>query len=231
MAGFERLLLVLAEAGLELIPKEIRRHPAVVSTAKSRGKDPGQMLLDLSLHYAAAKNLKDWRKRGRPDIAHICMLIALSSMLNRRGLLELVVHTYGDLLIRVNPAVRLPRNYPRFVGLIEQLLVHGKVPPNSGEPLLWIHGGKLEDYIRSWQPDLVVLLDEEGELMPPRQLASAVVSHVRPVIIIGAFQHGGFSERILGLADRRVSIATEPLDAWYVVARVISAVEDAVGLP
>ncbi len=231
MASISKLLLVLAEAGLELIPKEIRRHPAVISTARARGKDPGRMLLDISLHYAAAKNLRDWRKRGRPDIAHVCMLIALSSLLNRRGLLELVVHTYGGLVIRVNPEVKIPRNYPRFVGLIEQLLTHGRVPPSSEQPLLWIHNGKLEDYIGSWRPDFTVLLDEKGEFATPKQLASSLVSHERPAVIIGAFQSGEFSESILRLAERRVSIAPEPLDAWYVVARVISAVEDAVGLP
>lgn len=226
----QKLLLILAESGLEIVPKEIRRHPAVLSTARARGKNPGQILLDISLHYAAARDLKDWRKRGRPDIAHICMLTALSSMLNRSGMLELVVHTYEGRVIMVDPAVKLPRNYPRFVGLMEQLLTEGRVPPDAEKPLLWIYEGTLESYLKSWQPDLVAILREGGERTNPRQLAKVIVSRERPAVIIGAFQHGDFSESILKLASQQYSIAPVPLDAWYVVAKVIGTVEDEVGL-
>lgn len=221
---------MLAEAGLELIPKEIRSHPAVVSTARARGKDPGEMLLDISLHYAAAKELRDWRKRGRPDIAHVCLLVALSSKLNLAGKLEIVVHTYDNLVILVDPSVKIPRNYPRFVGLVEQLLLNGRVPPRAEKPLLWLFKGSLEDYLRSWRPDVVVILQESGEKVSPKRLAELLASYERPAVIVGAFQHGDFSERTLRLSNLRFSISPEPLDAWYVVARVITSIEDEVGI-
>ncbi|MEM4548526.1 MAG: hypothetical protein QXP94_07425, partial [Thermofilaceae archaeon] len=134
----EKLHLLLAEAGLELVPAEIWGHPTVAASARKRGKEPGEILLDVSLHYAAMKSLKDRMKRGRPDIAHFCMLLALGSLLNRAGMLELYVHTYDGRMIGVSPHVRLPRNYNRFVGLVEQLLKEGRVPPNSASPLLWV---------------------------------------------------------------------------------------------
>ncbi|MEM0494562.1 MAG: 16S rRNA methyltransferase [Thermofilum sp.] len=226
----KKLLLVLAEAGIELVPKEIRSHPAILKAARARGKEPGETLLDISLHYAAARSLRDWRKRGRPDIAHVCMLVALSSMLNLAGKLELVVHTYNDLVILVDPTTRIPRNYPRFVGLMEQLLLNGRVPPRAEKPLLWLFEGSLEDYLRSWQPDVVILLREGGERISPRRLAGIITSHERPAVIIGAFQHGDFSERVLKLSKLHYSIAEETLDAWYVVARIVSSVEDEVRL-
>lgn len=226
----QKLLLILAEAGLELVPKEIRRHPAVISTAKIRGKDASEILLDISLHYAALKKLRDWRKRGRPDIAHICMLNALSSMLNRSGRLELVTHTYNDLVVLADSAVRLPRNYPRFVGLMEQLFLSGHVPPGAEKPLLWLFEGTLEEYLKLWKPDVIVLLREGGKRVHPKQLAKMLVSHERPAVIVGAFQYGDFSERILKLTDLHYSIAPETLDAWYVVSRIVCSVEDEVGL-
>jgi len=222
----EKLLLVLADAGLELVPREIWHHPAVRNSASSRGKKPGEILLDLSLHYAAAKTLKDWRKRGRPDILHVCLLFALSTLLNRRGLLEIVVHTYRGLVIRVDPAVRIPRNYNRFVGLMEQLLMEGRVPPDAEKPLLWVSRERLRDVVEAWNPDFAVLMHEGGEMMRACELAAKLSEHRRPLVIVGCFQSGEFSEEVLGISSKQISYADEVLDAWYVVAKTLLALED-----
>uniref|UniRef100_A0A7C4BB88 Ribosomal RNA small subunit methyltransferase Nep1 n=1 Tax=Thermofilum pendens TaxID=2269 RepID=A0A7C4BB88_THEPE len=226
----EKLLLILADAGLELVPREIWHHPAVWNTAYARGKKPGEILLDISLHYAAAKALKDWRKRGRPDILLTCLLLALSTLLNRRGLLEIVIHTYGGLVIKVDPAVRIPRNYNRFVGLMEQLLLRGKVPPDSEKPLLWVSHEKLEDVVKAWNPDFAVLMHEKGERVHARELAARLSEHERPLVLVGCFQSGEFSEEVLKLGGKPFSYADEVLDAWYVVAKTLLALEDRLGI-
>lgn len=222
--------MVLADTGLELVPREIWHHPAVRNTASARGKKPGEMLLDISLHYAAVKELKDWRKRGRPDILHTCLLSALSTLLNRRGLLEIVVHTYRGLVIRVDPAVRIPRNYNRFVGLMEQLLKEGRVPPEAEKPLLWVTHEKLGDVFEAWDPDFVALMHERGEMVRARELAAELVKHRKPIVIVGCFQSGDFSEEVLKLGGRPFSYADEVLDAWYVVAKTLLALEDKLGI-
>ncbi len=222
------LTLVLADAGIELVPKEIASHPAVKASARRRGKRPTELLLDISIHYPAMRKLKDREKRGRPDIAHICMLIAQSSMLNRFGMLKLLVHTYRGHVIEVAPQTRLPRNYNRFVGLIEQLLMEGKVPPKAEKPLLRILGARLTDVLKGC--DVVVLLSEEGTPCPPRELASRIVEFEKPAVLVGAFQRGDFSDEVKGVASLKVSIAPEPLDAWTVVARVLCSVEDVLEL-
>ncbi|MEM4586704.1 MAG: 16S rRNA methyltransferase, partial [Desulfurococcaceae archaeon] len=117
----KKLHIALVESALETVPKEIIDHPAVVKNARRRGKKPWEVLLDVSLHYHAMKNLKDWFKRGRPDIVHVTLLEALESPLNRSGLLEIYIHTYGDYVLFIDPETRIPRNYNRFVGLIEQV--------------------------------------------------------------------------------------------------------------
>ena len=40
--------------------------------------------------------------------------------------LEVLIHTQDEYLITVNPKIRLPKNYVRFVGLIEQLFKEKK---------------------------------------------------------------------------------------------------------
>ncbi|RLE66255.1 MAG: 16S rRNA methyltransferase [Thermoprotei archaeon] len=226
----EKLYLLFAEAGLELIPREIRRHPAVRASAERRKKRLGEILLDISLHYQAAKKLKDFRKRGRPDIVHFCLLMALGSPLCKVGKLLPIVHTYRNDIIWVNPEVRLPRNYNRFVGLIEQLFLTGKVPPKSDQPLLSIIGHDLNEIIESYKPSQVFLLSEKGEKFSPLSFARKVVQYAKPMVIIGAFQAGDFSDEVKNIADREVSISKYVLDAWVATAELICAVESVIGI-
>ncbi len=226
----ERLHLLLAEAGLELVPRELWGHPAVRSTARRRGRGPGEILLDVSLHGKAMVGLPSREKRGRPDIAHFCALLALGSLLNRHGLLRLHIHTFDGRVIGVAPHVRLPRNYNRFVGLIEQLLLTGRVPPGAEEPLLWVEPWGLEEAVERIGPTRVFLLSERGARVSPSELARRVISERKPMVIVGCFQAGDFSEGVKRLAHEAVSISQFTLDAWTVTAKVLSAVEDALNL-
>lgn len=221
----EKLLLILGEAGIELVPEELWSYKAIKSYAQKRGKRPGEVLLDISYHYSAMKKLKDWRKRGRPDIAHLCLLEALESPLNKEGMLEVYVHTYNDKVICVNPDVRLPRHYVRFVGLMEQLLLEGKVPPRAERPLLRIEEFGIEELIAKVKPTKVFLLDESGTKIKVIELAKRVVNERRPALIVGAFQAGDFSEQTKKLASEVFSIYKGPLTAWIVVSRVLVSIE------
>jgi rRNA pseudouridine-1189 N-methylase Emg1 (Nep1/Mra1 family) len=58
----------------------------------------------------------------RPDIVHQCLLALLDSPLGKAGRLQVFIHTQRDILIEVNPQVRIPRTYKRFAGLMVQLL-------------------------------------------------------------------------------------------------------------
>lgn len=74
----------------------------------------------------------------RPDITHQCLLTILDSPLNKAGKIKLFIHTADNVLIEVNPAIRLPRTINRFNGLIEQLLARLKIRAVTGEVLLKI---------------------------------------------------------------------------------------------
>lgn len=55
---------------------------------------------------------------ARPDISHQCLMMVLDSPLNRAGMLQVYIHTAKNVLIEVNPHLRIPRTFKRFCGLI-----------------------------------------------------------------------------------------------------------------
>ncbi len=224
-----KLTLILAESALELVPRKLWKHSAVKKHAERRGKRPGQILLDRSYHHAAMLNLRHASKRGRPDIVHFCLLQALGSPLCKEGLLRVYVHCVGDYVVEVNPRVRLPRNYMRFVGLMEQLFTGERVPL-EGEALLSVRKCELSALIRELRPTLSILFDRRGEPKTVDEVTSWLAETANPLAIIGGFARGDFSETTLGLADQVVCIDPEPLDAWVVVAELLDAYERTIGL-
>lgn len=216
--------IVLAETSVELVPRELWKHPAVVKNASKRGKKPGETLLDVSLHYSAMKSLPMREKRGRPDILHVTLLEALSSPLNLEGKLKIYVHTILNKLIHVDSKVRIPRDYRRFIGLIEQLLVEGRVPPSSHRPLLYVEEGDLASLLQEIEPETTILMWEKGEKVRLVDFFRKI-SGRKVAVIVGGFPHGDFSHETFKLADYKISIYPRPLETWCVVSRIISAFE------
>jgi len=204
------LRLVLLDSSLELIPKEIANHPSVANSAKRRGKAPESVMLDVSLHYSAMKSLTNRWKRGRPDIVHTALLAALTSPELRP---ELHIHMLDSRLVWVNPQVRIPKNFNRFVGLMEELLARGRVP-NQGPALMEIKPYKLKDLVDKYG---LVIMHEKGEMKEPAELC-----HRTEIIGVGAFPHGEFSEEVLSLATSKVSISQYTLETHQAICRLIS---------
>ncbi len=215
------LTLILAESSIELVPEEIAGHPAVISSAHRRRKDSHRIILDQSYHYAAMQKLgRAGQARGRPDIAHFCLLLALGAPLNLDGQLRCLVHTRDDKSIRVSPRTRLPRNTDRFVALLEQLYQE-KVVPQVGHPLLSIENSSLSKMIHELDPGLVVALTTEGAPKPMKEVARRLSQAKRPVLLVGGFPQGHFSKNTLQLTNETCRIDRRRLEAWTVVARAI----------
>jgi len=222
----ERLILVIVEAAIELVPESIQDHPSVRAYAARRGRKPWEILLDRSYHHSAMKRLPEAEKRGRPDIAHFMLLEALGSPLNKLGLLEVYVHTRSGHAIWVNPRTRLPRVYERFKGLIEKLYQEPVVEAD-GEILLKLEKKTLAQLIDELNPDLKILLSERGKSMRWSNLGRLVVSAKKPLLMIGGFPHGDFHKSTYEMADKVVSLWPEPLEAWIITSRAISIIEHA----
>ena len=228
--SFRKMLnLVFVEAALEPVPPGIIGHPSVRRNAKRRKKPPGETLLNRSFHHSVMDRLPDDHKRGRPDIANICLLEALGSPLNRDGRLSTWVHTYGGYTIEVTSEARLPRDCNRFNSLVEQLFVHEVVPPGGKNPLMKLVQQGLEPLKAEIAPSLTVALTSHGEPSDLETLASRLASEKAPAVFIGAFPHGAMSDETIALADETISIHTEPLEAWVVTSRLIYEYEKASG--
>jgi len=175
-------------------------------------------------------SLDDSLKRGRPDIVHFSLLQALGTPLNREGLLKIYIHTIGNLLISMNPTVRLPRNYNRFVGLIEQLFWKKRVP-EQGQALLRVRKGNLGDLLDVIKPSYTLIFTRSGSPKTLPDVLERLVKIENPLVIVGAFPGGRFSEETLSIASELVSIDSEVLDTWTVTARIIYEYERLMGLP
>jgi len=214
------LSLVLVESSVELVPQEMHDHPAIVKAARRKRRDPATLILDQAYHHSAILKLGlRGAGRGRPDICHLSLLMALGSPLNRSGGLECYVHTRDDNIITVDSKARLPRNTDRFTSLLEQLYQARVVPPR-GHPLMSIKSGSLRDLLNAIS-GRVVALTTEGVSKQMSEVAAELAEFDNPVLLVGGFPTGHFSRETLSLAEKSYRIYSEGLEAWSVVARAI----------
>ncbi|MGD2142326.1 MAG: 16S rRNA methyltransferase [Candidatus Bathyarchaeota archaeon] len=221
------LYLIFVEAALEIVPRGLIGHPSVRRNAKRRGKKPEETLLNRSLHHSAMDRLPDSHKRGRPDIANICLLEALGSPLNHLGGLRIWLHTYDGYGVEIKPETRLPRDCNRFNSLIEQLFTDGRIPPRGEEALLTLTKTALENLVTQINPSHIVALTSHGEPSNLEELCVRLLREERPMIFIGAFPHGAMKPETLQIANEVLSIYPEPLEAWIVASRFIYEFEKA----
>uniref|UniRef100_A0A8C6UJP9 18S rRNA (pseudouridine(1248)-N1)-methyltransferase n=1 Tax=Neogobius melanostomus TaxID=47308 RepID=A0A8C6UJP9_9GOBI len=157
--------------------------------------------------------VKSGRNPGhiRPDITHQCLLMLMDSPLNRAGLLQVYVHTEKNALIEINPQTRIPRTFPRFCGLMVQLLHKLSVRAADGPQ-------KLLRMIKN-----PVTSFSAGEAVCPRTL----VPDGPAAVVIGAFAHGAVN---VDYTEKTVSISNYPLSAALTCAKMCSAFEEVWGV-
>ena len=224
------LNIILAESAIERIPESLWAHSEVLKKPNTLNKKPGQILLDRSYHHRAMLRLKDNEKRGRPDIVHFCLLESLGSPLNKENLLRTIVHTFDNYTIHLNPEVRLPRNYNRFIGLVEQLYELGRIGEND-KILLELKKGNVRIIVEDVKPSYVIAFTREGR---PQTLHETVLTLARkenPLVLIGGFPRGHFSDETKKAVNELVSIDPEMLEAWTVTSRLIYEYESVIQLP
>ncbi len=225
----DKVILLLTEASLETIPKELLSDPVIIRDAKRRGVNPRYLILDRARHHRAMTRLPNAEKRGRPDILHQALLLIQGSLLARNNLVKTYVHTVNDLVIDVDPEIRPPRNYDNFIGLMSQLFEVGRVPP-VGKPLMRFVNG-INYVLNTESPDRKILLDDvKGKEMSLKSFIDYVKNFKRPLIMIGAFPRGSFEERTYGLADDVLKIGKYVMDTSSILCRLLTALEIELGL-
>ena len=216
------LYFVLAESALELVPKGIRRQPAVMGDARRRQKDASEILLDRSFHHSAMAKLNDSEKRGRPDLVHVTLLNVTGTPLYLDGLVRVFVHTRDDVVLEIAEKTRIPKNYLRFRGLMEEALTEW---PKQG--LIRIRSMDVKDLVKKVSSDEVFGLSVQGRMTPLEELAKEVAAAKNPSVIVGGFPRGHFSPETISVMDHFLRIGARPLEAHVVASRVIYEVEKA----
>lgn len=220
------LNLILADSELELIPETIQEHPSVLSTARVKRKSPDKILLDSSLHHTAIRMLGEDMfnsRRGRPDIVHHFLLLTLDSILNQTGNLRVFIHTRNDEVIKIRAETRLPRQYNRFVGLMEQLFDVRAVPEND-EPLLFIESKNLKGLVDELSLDKIIVLSHDGRKENLLNYFEKLKDE-NIACIIGGFSEGDFLSPVHELTDEILSVHDLQLTVWTVACQVLANYE------
>jgi rRNA small subunit pseudouridine methyltransferase Nep1 len=219
-----KLNFVLAEAALELVPKELWKSPAIVSDSRRREADASRILLDRSFHHSAMRRLRDSEKRGRPDLVHEAVLSVTGTPLYLDGSVRLYVQTSADMVLEVAEKTRIPKSYFRFRGLMEKLLAE-----RSEDELVKVYPGTVRELVqKSISPDVVFGLSVQGRQMGLEELARKIRGAKNPCVLVGGFPRGHFSKETLALVDELVRVHPKPLEAHVVAARVVYEVEKSV---
>jgi len=210
--------IILAEASLELIPKELQNHPSVVSYSKKFKKNPSNTLLDNSWHFASMKGLKNEIKRGRPDIVHLTLLSLCTTPAFYEKKIKVFVHTVNNEIITIHNQTRLPKSYHRFQGLIEKLFLTQQIQTDN-EILMELHSSSLFELISKINPTKIIGLTTKGKQTTLDKLVQQIPDN--SCIIIGGFQKGHFNQDTEKTINESFSINNSSLEAHLVASRLV----------
>jgi len=210
--------LVLAESALELVPLELQDHPSVLSHAQKLGKNPSEILLDNSWHFAAMKGINNEIKRGRPDLVHFSILEATTIPLYLQNKIKIYIHTIDDKVIYIGENVHIPKSYHRFEGLIEKLFLEKTIRSDTSI-LLEIKEKSFSELINEIKPSKIIGFSTKGELSSFEKISSEISDNT--CLIIGGFQKGHFSESTKNKINHLFSVDNLSYEAHVVVARIL----------
>ncbi|GAX82698.1 hypothetical protein CEUSTIGMA_g10124.t1 [Chlamydomonas eustigma] len=159
----------------------------------------------------------------RPDICHQALLAILDSPLNKANKVKAVyIRTHKNVLISVNPKVRLPRTFKRFCGLFAQLLQKLSIRATNGpDKLLKVVKGPVTKYFPldckrigfSWAAT---------KRMSMQDYAKEQADDKTFIFVVGAFAHGKIEAPWV---DEEISVSEYPLSAAYALGRITNAFE------
>jgi len=146
----------------------------------------------------------------------------LDSPLNKAGKVKgIFVHTAKNVVIQVNPHVRLPRTFRRFCGLMVQLLQKLSIRATNGpDKLLKVIKGPVWKHLPTGS-HRIGFSRSASQIIPMHQ--NPAINRSEPLVfVLGAFAHGHIDESHV---DEFISISQYPLSAAYAVTRVTNALE------
>jgi len=168
-----------------------------------------------------SKNKKDI-SAYRPDIVHQCLLALLDSPLSKSGHLFIYIHTINNVLIEVNPQLRIPRTFSRFCGLFVQLLHKYKIKAvGSSQRLLQIVKNPVTMHLPRNAP--IYGTSVTGPLVSLGDWIPKTVEEDKPVVfVVGSHAHGKVE---VDYIQEWISFSDYPLSGACAIARLTNAFE------
>jgi len=181
------------------------------------------------------KKLKRDPKEFRPDICHQELLALIDSPLNKSGNLQVYIKTNKNVLIEVNPAIRIPRTFKRFSGLIVQLLHKMKIKAGTtSTTLMKVIKNPFSQHL---PPGTRVYgMSCEGTLYSPNGLANAIIptdpssDHPPVCFVIGAMAAGHITVEEHPYIEKMISISEYPLSGAAAISRILCGIENHWGI-
>ncbi|ERM99248.1 ribosomal RNA small subunit methyltransferase NEP1 [Amborella trichopoda] len=159
----------------------------------------------------------------RPDIIHQALLAVLDSPLNKAGRLKAVyVQTEKNVLIRVNPHVRIPRTIKRFCGLMVQLLQKLSIRATNGPDILL---RVVKNPVTRHLPidsRRIGLSYSSPKVVQLHDYVTDAKDDVNLVFVVGAMAHGKITADYI---DDFISVSEYPLSAACCIGRICNVVE------
>ncbi|KAK3248686.1 hypothetical protein CYMTET_41856 [Cymbomonas tetramitiformis] len=180
-------------------------------------------LLNSDDHANFIKRQKKDPAEYRPDILHQSLLAILDSPLNKSGRVKgIYVHTTKDVLISVNPTIRIPRTFRRFCGLIAQLLQKLSIRASNGpDKLMKVIKNPVTKYIPAGAKR-VGLSFSAPEVKPLATFVQCIEPDSSTVFVVGAMAHGKVE---VTYVDNMMSVSQYPLSAACCLGKICNALE------
>lgn len=211
----QRLIVVLSNACLE------------THKITSSGGDR-YALLNCDDHQAYLKKLNRDIKDTRPDITHQCLLTLLDSPINKAGKLQVYIQTARNVLIEVNPQVRIPRTFKRFSGLMVQLLHRLSIKSvNSEERLLKVIKNPITDHLPTKCRKITLSFDSKVQRV--QDFVGKLDDDESICVFVGAMAKGKdtFADEYV---DEKIGVSDYPLSASVACSKFCHGCEDAWGI-
>uniref|UniRef100_A0A060SWZ1 Ribosomal RNA small subunit methyltransferase NEP1 n=1 Tax=Blastobotrys adeninivorans TaxID=409370 RepID=A0A060SWZ1_BLAAD len=212
----KRLIVVLSNACLET-------HKIHTQSGESR-----YALLNCDDHQAYLRRLNRDIKDTRPDITHQCLLTLLDSPINKAGKLQVYIHTTRNVLIEVNPAVRIPRTFKRFSGLMVQLLHRLSISSvNSEEKLLKVIKNPITDHLPT--KCRKITLSYNAKVQRVQDYVDTLDEDESICVFVGAMASGpdNFADEFV---DEKIGVSEYSLSASVACSKFLHGCEDSWGI-
>ncbi|KJP88026.1 hypothetical protein AK88_02301 [Plasmodium fragile] len=137
----KRTCVINADEHMSLLESKLKNVEDSLSAARSTKE---QVFLKTKVEAIENK-----LKNVRLDVLFFTLLSLRDSIINKRGKLQIYVHTVNGLLIFVSPSFRVPRSFSLFKKVMLNLMLRNVVLDPDGRPLLKVLPHPVKRYVGS----------------------------------------------------------------------------------